>query len=91
MGKVEYKARVLRHIFSECYREVDGYWVWAPREIHGAYTEADLEMIALLLKEANRLWDNEIQAYFATHPKTPEPHVVKELDTPWGRLPVIEF
>lgn len=61
---VYYKAVIAKHVFPDCYQEVDGYWVWGPREIYGAWSAADLEMIARLLNEANRKWDNEIKAYF---------------------------
>jgi hypothetical protein len=91
MGKVEYKATIARHIFPRVIQDVDGFWKWFPEGGGGCYEAAELEMISSLLNEANRLWDKEIEEYFATHPKTVEPHVAKELDTPWGKLPVIEF
>jgi hypothetical protein len=62
--RTKYKARIAKHIFSDVLQDVDGYWKYFPTP-RGGYTEADLEMIALLLREANRKWDDEITEYFS--------------------------
>lgn len=66
--RTEFKARVLRVSYPAFVKDVDGYWVYWPYGVNrGAYNEAHLECIALLLREANRKWDNEIKEYFETH------------------------
>lgn len=62
--KLSHRARVLKTIFPDCYREVDGYWVWGPQHMIGAWTAWDLKVAAELLEEANRLWDAELAAHF---------------------------
>lgn len=63
-ARLRHRAAVLKTIFPDCYREVDGYWVWGPRELAGCWTAEDLRVMAELLDEANRKWDAEIIAYF---------------------------
>lgn len=60
-----FKAQVAKHIFPDIVKDVDGYWKWGSREYGGLLTEEELLMIALLLKEANRLWDQSVKAFFA--------------------------
>lgn len=62
--KLRHRALVLRAIFPDVYREVDGYWVWGPREVRGCWTSVDLHVIGELLDEANRVWDRELYDYF---------------------------
>ena len=62
--KLRHRATVLKHIFPECYQEVVGYWVWGPLQVRGAWTSWDLRVIAELLDEANRKWDQQITEYF---------------------------
>ena len=59
-----YKARIAKHIFPDAYRDVDGYWYWAPTGSLGGYSEHDVLMISTLLGEANRNWDIELTEYF---------------------------
>lgn len=66
--RTRFKALILAHTFNDMVKGDDGYWVWWPLGNRGCYSADDLEMIALLLNEANRLWDNEIKEYFETHP-----------------------
>lgn len=61
---LRHRARVLKTIFPDVYREVDGYWVWGPQGMIGGWNEWDLEVAADLLREANRKWDREIKEYF---------------------------
>ena len=68
-ARLEYKIRILRSVWrnKDVLRGDDGYWVFWPTGNKGCYTEADLRMIADLLWEANRKWDNELMEYFRTH------------------------
>lgn len=49
---------------GECYREVDGYLVWVPRENGGCWEAPHLRMVADFLDEANREWHESVMAYF---------------------------
>jgi hypothetical protein len=47
------------------YREVDGFWVYAP-ELHGGFWTAHvMRAIADELDRRNKPWEDEINAYFA--------------------------
>jgi hypothetical protein len=65
---INYKARVLKYAFPDFYREVDGFWVYGPTETKGFLSAADLTMLAKLLTEANRAWENELIEFFAQDP-----------------------
>ena len=93
-ARVRHKARILKVLWErgDLLRGDDGYWVFWPNRNHGAYNEYDLLTIANLLREANRLWDKQIQEAFSDKfDASINPRVVKTLDTEWGPLPVIEF
>lgn len=64
---INFKALIAKHICDDVLQGDDGYYIWWPQEGFGAYTAADLEMIAKLLNEANRKWDNEVKEYFEIH------------------------
>jgi hypothetical protein len=74
---IAHKALVAKSIAKDVIRDVDGYYVWFPkRGFFGGFTSGDLEMIAKLLREANRLWDNEVKRFFGTD--HPEKHVPQD-------------
>ena len=58
------KAKVARAIFQDVFKDVDGYYKWAPTGQTGAWDEPGLLMICVLLKEANRLWELEVNTFF---------------------------
>jgi hypothetical protein len=62
-ARLRHRAAVLKSIFPECYQEVDGYYVWFPRTA-GCWTSEDLKVIAELLDEANRMWDEHLVKWF---------------------------
>lgn len=75
--RLKYKARILKLGWErkEFVKDVDGHWYWWPEENRGMYSEADLECIASLLKDANRLLNKELDEYFRaqeTSPKEPQ-------------------
>ena len=58
------KAKVAKAIFPEVHKDVDGYYKWAPAGPTGFWDEPGLLMICVLLKEANRLWEKEVNEFF---------------------------
>lgn len=50
---------------NDIYRDIDGYFVFTPSRVYGAFNEHSLSVLAGLLKIANHTWDESIKAYFA--------------------------
>ncbi len=66
--RLEHKIAVLRSVAKDCVPGDDGYWVYWPTSNKGCYAEHDLHVIANLLYEANRKWDNELMEFFRNNP-----------------------
>jgi hypothetical protein len=62
---IEFKAGIARHIHRSVHKDVDGYYKWFPSTQGGGLDQGELEMIAKLLREANRLWDEQLRDYFS--------------------------
>lgn len=62
--RLKLKARILAVFWErkEFGQDVDGYWYWWPSVNHGSLSAQDLILIAELLNEANRRWDNIVKA-----------------------------
>ena len=46
------------------YKEVDGYYVWAPDDNAGCWESYYLRAISELLDDMNRDWHNSVMEYF---------------------------
>lgn len=62
--KLEHRIRILKHMFPNAYREVDGCYVAV---LTGAYTQEDLVVISDILVEANRKWHDQIDKDMAEY------------------------
>ena len=60
------KARVAKAIIADIVKDIDGYWKWAPSMSGGVWDEPGLLMVCVLLKEANRLWEKDVNEFFAS-------------------------
>ena len=60
--QLRHRVAVLKNIRHDVVMDVDGYWKWFPRwNTGGGYTQEDLFVLADLLREANRKWDEQVR------------------------------
>lgn len=65
---VDFSDGTLRYVngvnCGKIIKEVDGYYVWYPKQDGGCWESAFLRKIADLLDGLNKEWDDQIRAYF---------------------------
>jgi hypothetical protein len=45
-------------------QDVDGYWKYAFPNSHGLWEDGMLEMLATMLTELNKPWDDDVRSFF---------------------------
>lgn len=58
---------------GDLYMEVDGYYVYGPREVRGFNSAEDLRVIAHILDEKNAAWHAQVQKDLAEYGAKEDP------------------
>ncbi len=59
------KERVLELMLPDILTGDDGYKIWWPTKVNGAFSAHTLRLMADILDEKNLEWDKQIQEYFS--------------------------
>lgn len=81
--KTDHHARVLKAVAPNCYREVDGYFVWDSSDHIGGFTANDLKVIAEILDRANRMWNEQVIRDLSRPGPDPEVTIWENLTRDW--------